>query len=123
MKIRESEEMYLETIFLLQKRMGAVRSIDVAEELEYSRPSVSRAMGLLSQKEYIQIGKNGVISLTEAGEARAKEIYERHEVITDFLIGLGADVEMAEDNACRIEHVISAELFALLKQRLDERSK
>ncbi|MBR7099360.1 MAG: metal-dependent transcriptional regulator, partial [Clostridia bacterium] len=94
MKIRESEEMYLETIFLLQKRMGAVRSIDVAEELEYSRASVSRAMGLLSRKDYIQIGKNGVISLTETGEARAKEIYERHEVITDFLIGLGADVEM-----------------------------
>ena len=123
MKIRESEEMYLETIFLLQKRMGAVRSIDVAEELDYSRPSVSRAMGLLSKKEYIQIDKSGVISLTETGEARAKEIYERHEVITHFLIDLGADIEMAEDNACRIEHVISAELFALLKRRLDEWSK
>lgn len=123
MKIRESEEMYLETIFLLQKRMGAVRSVDVAEELDYSRPSVSRAMGLLSQKEYIQIDKGGVISLTPTGEARAEEIYERHEVITKFLIDLGADTEMAEDNACRIEHVISAELFALLKRHLDERKK
>ena len=120
MKIRESEEMYLETILLLSNRTNFVRSVDIAEELGYSRPSVSRAVGLLSKKEYIQIGKNGEISLTPAGERRAKEIYERHEVITNILIELGADTEMAEDNACRIEHVITAELFELLKKRLEQ---
>ena len=117
MKIRESEEMYLETILLLKKRTGFVRSVDIAEELGYSRPSVSRAVGLLSKKEYIQINKQGEIKLTELGEARALEIYERHELITNLLIELGADINMAEDNACRIEHVITPELFEVLKKR------
>ena len=119
MKIRESEEMYLETIFLLQKRSGFVRSVDVAEELGYSRASVSRAVGLLSQKNYIEIGAGGDISLTDAGNARAMEIYERHEVITRILLSLGADTELAEENACRIEHVISPELFDLLKRYVE----
>lgn len=123
MKIRESEEMYLETIFLLQKRSGFVRSVDVAEELGYSRPSVSRAVGLLSNKKYIQIGAGGEITLTEEGNARAMEIYERHEVITRILLALGADTELAEENACRIEHVISPELFALLKQYVEKMNK
>ena len=123
MKIRESEEMYLETILLLKNRSNFVRSIDIAEELGYSRPSVSRAVGLLSKKNYISIEKNGEITLTEEGEHRALEIYERHEVIADILMELGADVEMAEDNACRIEHVISPELFDLLKKRKKESSK
>ena len=121
MKIRESEEMYLETILVLKNRLSFVRSIDIAEELGYSRPSVSRAVGLLSRKEYIKISDNGEITLTELGEQRAKEIYERHEVITYFLMELGADVDMAEDNACRIEHVISPELFDLLKKRRDQK--
>ncbi len=121
MKIRESEEMYLETILLLKKRTNFVRSVDIAEELGYSRPSVSRAVGLLSNKEYIQIGKNGEITLTEEGERRAVEIYERHELIADFLMELGADAEMAEDNACRIEHVITKELFELLKKRKSQK--
>lgn len=123
MKIRESEEMYLETILLLKNRSNFVRSVDIAEELGYSRPSVSRAVGLLSQKEYIRIEKNGEITLTQEGERRAQEIYERHEVIAHFLMDLGADAEMAEDNACRIEHVISPELFELLKKRKKESSK
>lgn len=123
MKIRESEEMYLETILLLKNRIHFVRSVDIAEELGYSRPSVSRAMGLLSKKEYIQIGKNGEITLTAEGERRAAEVYERHELIADFLMELGADAEMAEDNACRIEHVISKELFELLKKRKSDKQK
>lgn len=123
MKIRESEEMYLETILLLKNRIHFVRSVDIAEELGYSRPSVSRAVGLLSKKEYIQIGKNGEITLTAEGERRAAEVYERHELIADFLMELGADAEMAEDNACRIEHVISKELFELLKKRKSDKQK
>ena len=122
MKIRESEEMYLETILLLKKRTGFVRSVDIAEELGYSRASVSRAVGLLTKKEYIEINKRGEILLTESGEARALEIYERHELIADLLIELGADADMAEDNACRIEHVITPELFALLKRRKIDRA-
>ena len=117
MKIRESEEMYLETILLLKNRTGFVRSVDIAEELGYSRPSVSRAVGLLSKKEYIEINKRGEIILTQAGEARAQEIYERHELIAGLLLELGANEDMAEDNACRIEHVITPELFELLKKR------
>lgn len=123
MKIRESEEMYLETILLLKNRNRFVRSVDIAEELGYSRPSVSRAVGLLSKKEYIRIAPNGEITLTEEGERRAVEIYERHELIADFLMELGADAEMADDNACRIEHVITKELFELLKKRKSEMSK
>lgn len=116
MQIRESEEMYLETIFVLLERSAHVRSIDVAEELGYSRPSVSRAVNLLSKKEYIKIDKSGQISLTEAGRAKATDIYERHRVITKLLLKLGADEAMAEDNACRIEHVISPDLFELLRK-------
>ena len=116
MKIRESEEMYLETILLLRNRSNHVRSIDIAEELGYSRPSVSRAVNLLLKKEYIAIGAGGEITLTQAGEDRANRIYERHEVITAVLMKLGADADLAEDNACRIEHVISDELFEVLKK-------
>ena len=123
MKVRESEEMYLETILLLKKRSNFVRSVDIAEELGYSRPSVSRAVGLLSKKEYIRIDKGGEITLTSEGERRAVEIYERHELIADFLMELGADADMAEDNACRIEHVITPELFELLKKRKNGKAK
>lgn len=123
MKVRESEEMYLETILLLKKRSNFVRSVDIAEELGYSRPSVSRAVGLLSKKEYIRIDKGGEITLTAEGERRAVEIYERHELIADFLMELGADADMAEDNACRIEHVITPELFELLKKRKNGKAK
>ncbi len=119
MKIQESEEMYLETIFVLLERSSHVRSVDVAEELGYSRPSVSRAVNLLCKKEYIRIDKSGQITLTEAGRQRATDIYERHRVITDILMRLGADEAMAEDNACRIEHVISPELFELMKKYAD----
>ena len=120
MKIRESEEMYLETILLLKNRSNHVRSVDIAEELGYSRPSVSRAVNLLLKKEYIAISPGGEITLTQAGEDRANRIYERHEVITAVLMKLGADADLAEENACRIEHVISDELFELLKKKCTE---
>lgn len=120
MKIRESEEMYLETILLLKNRSNHVRSVDIAEELGYSRPSVSRAVNLLLKKEYIAISPGGEITLTQAGEDRANRIYERHEVITAVLMKFGADADLAEENACRIEHVISDELFELLKKKCTE---
>lgn len=116
MKNRESEEMYLETILLLKERNAYVRSIDIAGELEYSRPSVSRAVNLLQKKGYIVMDKSGEINLTEAGYAKANDIYDRHCVITKLLMKTGADAKTAEENACRIEHVISAEMFDILKK-------
>lgn len=118
MKYHESEEMYLETILLLKKNNASVRSIDIATELDYSRPSVSRAVNLLQNNGYIVIERNGEIRFTEAGEKKATEIYERHHIITDVLIRLGAEQEVAEDNACRIEHVITPELMQVLKEYL-----
>ena len=118
MKYHESEEMYLETILLLKRKNASVRSIDIATELDYSRPSVSRAVTLLQTNGYITIEKSGEIVFTEKGAARANEIYERHNIITDVLIKLGADKETAEDNACRIEHVISKDLLEVLKTYL-----
>ncbi len=119
MKYRESEEMYLETIYLLTKKTDLVRSVDICAELSYSRPSVSRAVGLLKKKGYITVEK-GKITLTEEGEERAKNIYERHSVIKQILKKLGATETLAEDNACRIEHVITDELFLLLKNSLEK---
>lgn len=107
--------MYLETILLLKKRGPRVHSIDIANELEYSRPSVSRAVNLLQKKGYISIAGDGAISFTEQGEAKAEAVYERHTVITELLVSIGADRKLAEDNACRIEHVISDDMFAILK--------
>lgn len=116
MRTQESEEMYLETILLLGKRNPCVHSIDVATELNYSRPSVSRAVNLLQKKGYILIGKGGELILTEAGRGRAEDVYDRHQVITKLLMKTGAPADLAEENACRIEHVISADLFAILKK-------
>ncbi len=115
MKYHESQEMYLETILLLKKKNSVVRSIDIATELDYSRPSVSRAVNLLLKNGYINIAKNGEISFTEEGAKKAGEIHERHEVITAVFIKLGADTVVAEENACRVEHVISPELMQVLK--------
>ena len=119
MKYHESEEMYLETILLLTERLCDVRSIDIATELNYSRASVSRAVGLLQKKEYIIID-NGFIKLTEAGLKKAKDIFERHEIITDLLKKIGVSSELAEENACRIEHVISPELLQYFKKFLNK---
>ena len=115
MKSYESEEMYLETILLLQQKGTSVHSRRIAEELGYSRASVSRGVNLLLKKGYIDIANNGEISFTKEGKNRADDIYERHKVITRLLIKIGADEKLAEDNACRIEHVISTELFDVIK--------
>ncbi|MBQ8293370.1 MAG: metal-dependent transcriptional regulator [Bacilli bacterium] len=114
MKYRESEEMYLETILLLKEQYNNVRSIDVANTLNYSRASVSRAINLLKTREYITITK-GLIDFTDKGLARAKEIYERHNVITHVLTKIGVPGDLAEENACRIEHVVNEELLAYFK--------
>ncbi len=106
-KYQESEEMYLETILLLTKRSTNVHAINVAEELGYSRPSVSRGVNLLAKKGYISFGTSGEIKFTALGKKKAEEIYERHTVITELLETIGASCEIAEENACRIEHVIS----------------
>ena len=106
MKLQESGENYLETILLLKKKKNFVRSVDVAEELGYSKPSISRAMGPLREAGLITMGEGGNIEFTETGLQRAEGVYERHTAITRFLMDtLGVSEEMAEENACRIEHI------------------
>ena len=116
MTVRESGEMYLEAILVLAKKSGYVRSIDVSEYLGYSKPSVSRAMGILREGGYILMEKDGAITLTESGKKLAETIYERHTVLSELLIRLGVDEKTATDDACRIEHVISDESFQAIKQ-------
>lgn len=118
MHLQESGEMYLETIYVLAEKNGAVRSVDVAEHMGYSKPSVSRAVGLLKQGGYVVMDKDGLLTLTESGKAVAREIFERHTVLTRFLLALGVDAETASDDACKIEHVISGESFAAIKATL-----
>ena len=116
MTVRESGEMYLEAILVLAKKSGYVRSIDVSEYLGYSKPSVSRAMGILREGGYILMEKDGAITLTDSGKKLAETIYERHTVLSELLIRLGVDEKTATDDACRIEHVISDESFRAIKQ-------
>ncbi len=118
MKIQESGENYLETILLLKKKKGAVRSVDVAVEMNFSKPSVSRAMNILKTAGHIEIDQNGFIKLTEQGDALARSVYERHELLTFFLRKLGVSEETAAKDACRIEHVISAETFEKIKEAM-----
>ena len=115
MQIRESAENYLETILMLQKRQGQVRSVDIASELSFSKPSVSVAMKNLRLGGYIEIAADGSISLLEKGRKVAEKVYERHTLLTQWLTMLGVSPETAAEDACRIEHVISAETFAVLK--------
>ena len=116
MTVRESGEMYLEAILVLAKKSGYVRSIDVSEYLGYSKPSVSRSMGILREGGYILMEKDGAITLTDSGKKLAETIYERHTVLSELLIRLGVDEKTATDDACRIEHVISGESFQAIKQ-------
>ena len=116
MTVRESGEMYLEAILVLAKKSGYVRSIDVSEYLGYSKPSVSRAMGILREGGYVLMEKDGAITLTDSGKKLAETIYERHTVLSELLIRLGVDEKTATDDACRIEHVISDESFQAIKQ-------
>lgn len=115
MKIQESAENYLETILVLKKRNGHVRSIDIANELDFSKPSVSIAMKNLREHGYIETDKDGYIELLPDGMKIASEIYERHTLLTDYLIALGVSAETAAEDACRIEHVISVESFDAIK--------
>lgn len=115
MKIQESAENYLETILILQKRTGAVRSIDIAAELNFSKPSVSVAMRNLRENGYIEVDKEGHIALLDQGRKIAEKIYERHTLISDWLTALGVNPSVAAEDACRIEHVISEESFAAIK--------
>ena len=118
MSLHESGQMYLESILILHKKNGAVRSIDIVEHMGYSKPSVSRAVGLLKAEEYITVDKNGYIILTEKGKTEAEKIYERHGVITRFLLSLGVSEENATEDACKIEHVISDESIEAIKKHL-----
>ena len=120
MKLQESGEMYLETILILSQKKGTVRSVDISEYMNYSKPSVSRAMGLLRNGGYIRVDKNGYITLTEDGQYVANRTYERHRLLSSFFMKLGVDEEIATEDACRIEHCISDETFSALKQYISE---
>lgn len=119
MKIQESAENYLETILILQKQNGQVRSIDIARELNFSKPSVSNAMKQLRNNAYITMDHNGYISLTESGLKIADCIYERHLLLTKYFMALGVSEETAKEDACRIEHVISEESFNKIKEHCE----
>lgn len=121
MHLQESGEMYLETIYVLSQKIGSVRSLDVAEYMNYSKPSISRAMGLLKSGNYILIDAGGYITLTESGLEIAKKIYERHTVITRLLMMLGVDEETAAEDACKIEHDISEKSFEAIKNHAAEK--
>ena len=122
MAIQESGEMYLETILILSGK-GPVRSIDVSEHMGYSKPSVSRAVGLLKSGGYLTVEENGRLQLTEEGRAVAEKIYERHTILTEALVSLGVPRETAAGDACRVEHVISDETFAAIKEHMRGRSE
>ena len=115
MQVHESTENYLETILILSKRHPQVRSIDIVNEMDFSKPSVSVAMKNLRNQEYITMDENGYIKLTATGQKLAESVYERHTIISDFLITIGVNADIATEDACRIEHVLSPETFAALK--------
>ena len=118
MVMQESGEMYLETIYVLPQQSGSVRSIDGAEHLGYSKPSVSRAVGLLEKDGLLRRDETGALMLTETGEEKARRIYERHTVLTKLFIRLGVDEETAAEDACRIEHYISDQSFEAIKAHM-----
>ena len=120
MALQESGEMYLETILILSRKNGFVRSIDISEYMGYSKPSVSRAVGLLKQDNFITVEKEGHILLTEKGLVLAEKILKRHNILTDMLIRLGVSPETASKDACRVEHVISDETFQAIKDHLQK---
>lgn len=116
MGLQESGEMYLETILRLQDEMRIVRAIDVAEEMDYSKASVSRAVKILKNDGYIEVERTGNLLLTKEGEKLAKKIYDRHTTLTSYLKSIGIDPQTAEEDACRIEHVISDKSFNVIKK-------
>ena len=121
MGVHESGEMYLEAIYVLEKNNGHVRSVDVSEYLGYSKPSVSRAMGILRKGGYITVDPDGGLSLTEAGQEIAEKIYARHTLLTRLLVHIGVSEHTAAEDACKMEHAISDESFEALKRFAAER--
>ncbi|MDO4720855.1 MAG: metal-dependent transcriptional regulator [Peptostreptococcaceae bacterium] len=119
MGLHESGENYLETILILENETGFVRSVDIAERLNFSKPSVSRAMGILKADGYITVEQGGRIVLTDSGRREAERIYERHIILTKYLISIGVDEATAAKDACRMEHVISAETFDRMKHQME----
>ena len=120
MHLQESGEMYLETVFVLSKKGGVVRSIDVCEYMGYSKPSVSRAVGLLKNGGYLTMAADGALELTDAGREVAERMYERHTLLTQCLIYLGVDEETAAEDACKIEHDISDRSFEAIKKHMQK---
>jgi DtxR family Mn-dependent transcriptional regulator len=118
LKIQESAENYLEAILIIHNRQGNVRSIDIANELGFSKPSVSVAMKNLRTNGYIEVDKEGFITLLDKGREIADKIYERHTLLSTWLVRMGVSPEVAAEDACRIEHVISAETFERLKEHV-----
>ena len=120
MALQESGEMYLETILILSRKNGFVRSIDISEYMGYSKPSVSRAVGLLKSGNYIVVEDDGHITLTDAGREIAEKIMARHTLLTNLLVTLGVDREIAAKDACKMEHVISDETFNAIKNHMQQ---
>ncbi|MBR3948933.1 MAG: metal-dependent transcriptional regulator [Clostridia bacterium] len=123
MKIQQSAENYLETIFVLTKRNGIVRSVDIANELGFSKPSVSIAMKSLRENGYIEVMGDGHIALLEKGKIIAEKLYERHTVLTNAIVALGVSEEIAAEDACKIEHIISEETFDAIKKHYNTNIK
>ncbi len=121
MRMQESAEMYLETIYVLSKKGGVVRSIDVAEHMGYSKPSVSRAVSNLKKNDYVEMLPDGSLKLTETGEAVAQKIYERHDILTSCLELLDVPSEIAAKDACKVEHVISDQTFEAIKKFISQK--
>ncbi|MBQ5389422.1 MAG: metal-dependent transcriptional regulator [Clostridia bacterium] len=123
MHLQESGEMYLETVYVLSKKGGIVRSIDVCEHMGYSKPSVSRAVGLLKSGGYLTVGADGALELTDAGREVAERIYERHTLLTQCLVYLGVDEDTAAEDACKIEHAISDASIEAIKNYVQKNTK
>ena len=120
MNIRESGEMYLETIYILSQKSSAVRGIDIGSYMGFSKPSVSRAIGILKNDGLVKTDENGYIKLTQMGEERAQHIYERHTLLSKLLMNIGVDEETATEDACRIEHYISEKTFDAIKKHVQQ---
>lgn len=123
MRLQESGEMYIETIYVLSKKRSFVRAIDVSEYMGYSKPSVSRAIGLLKKGGFVTVNDDGHLSLTESGLEVAEKLYERHTLLSGFLMAIGVDEQTATDDACKIEHVISDKTFEAIKNYAKEKKQ
>lgn len=122
MSLQESGEMYLETILILSRKQKLIRAVDVGEYMGFSKPSVSRAIGILKKEGYVVSDENGFLTLTDDGLNKAERIYERHELLTKLLSGFGVSEDTASEDACKMEHVISDESFEAIKKYMDGRS-